>query len=306
MRVVVVGSVTLDEQHIRSSPVRFQLGGVVTYAGAAFATVGVRPLAVCSLGGPMGERARAILHSLGMDVCASRSNRMTGFVNTVDADGERQQELSSAAPPISRRLAVQAMQGVEGPHVHLGPVHGADISDSALIFLGARARTVSLDIQGLLRPSAPGPMKLQRAASLETALTMSSIVKATEEELVTLLTVTALTLDELMVTFKLDEIVVTQGSRGGYVADRSGKQQTFDAAPIDGVVDTTGAGDVFFAAYVLARIHELADVGDACRRAAVQAARHVSGNLIDPDLLSLPLGDRTPVGEAAPRRGPDG
>ncbi len=61
----------------------------------------------------------------------------------------------------------------------------------------------------------------------------------------------------------------------------------FRAKPIAEIHDTTGAGDVFLAEYVAARLHEGASVPDASDRAAALAAQHVAGTLIAPGALAL-------------------
>src|SRR4051794_11241018 len=135
VEVVVVGSATIDEQVLPGQPPRTQIGGGVTYAGAAFAQWGLSALAVCKLGGGWGRAARARLRQLGIAVESGATPEMTSFRNAVSAEGEREQTLISLARPIDRALVTRALDRLPPPHVHLGPLHGNDIDADALELL---------------------------------------------------------------------------------------------------------------------------------------------------------------------------
>ena len=87
--------------------------------------------------------------------------------------------------------------------------------------------------------------------------------------------------------FKLEELVITAGSAGGWVMKPCGDKVRYDAATTERIVDTTGAGDVFFAAYIALRREKGCDVEEACQCAARLAAQHVEGCLIDESLLKV-------------------
>ena len=312
MPTLIVGSATVDEQVAPDGVPRLQLGGVVTYAGAAFAQGGLSPIAVCNIGGPWAVAARGLLAKLDIRLCGGHSEAMTSFRNTVGPDGERKQDLVSMARAIDADAIARALEGVERPHVHLGPLHGEDISEAALHAVAARAETVTLDVQGLLRASAIGAVREQAAHVLPHALAVSRVVKAGQEELAALLTALEpdagtgdppslklrrtsrgsgiggkRTAERLLQEYDIDELVVTCGSAGGYVVSSHSDKTTFSAAPIERLRDTTGAGDVFFAEYLVARLYEGATVREACERAARVAARHVAGDFIEPKALAL-------------------
>jgi sugar/nucleoside kinase (ribokinase family) len=67
-----------------------------------------------------------------------------------------------------------------------------------------------------------------------------------------------------------------------------GKKHEYAAEGIETRTDPTGAGDVFFAAYLLSRFFRNQDIAQACRYAAGIAARQVEGRYIGFDRLVLP------------------
>ena len=81
--------------------------------------------------------------------------------------------------------------------------------------------------------------------------------------------------------------MVTFGDKGGFVQKQSGETFHYDAAMIKTPIDPTGAGDVFFAAYIASRMVDRKDIPDACIYAAKIAARQVEGKYITIDQLSL-------------------
>ena len=87
--------------------------------------------------------------------------------------------------------------------------------------------------------------------------------------------------------FKIDEFVVTLGADGGFVQKQSGKTFQYKAETVKSPVDPTGAGDVFFAAYILGRFFNNTEIDDACRYAAHIAALQVKGKYITIDRLGL-------------------
>src|SRR5688572_9149139 len=67
-------------------------------------------------------------------------------------------------------------------------------------------------------------------------------------------------------------LVVTRGGAGALAVDR-GQRVQINAAPVDKVVDTTGAGDLFAAGFLAARCR--ARPLDRCLQAGAQAAAEV-------------------------------
>ncbi|HUS62638.1 MAG TPA: hypothetical protein VMY34_10610, partial [Acidimicrobiales bacterium] len=157
-RVFVVGSAAVDEQISVHGAVRVQLGGVVTYGGTTFVREGLQVTALCNLEAASGPAITNALNRLGVEVCPGTSSSITAFQNRLLADGGRRQEVLGIADPIGAELVDAALEGVEAPHVHLGPLHGSDIGGDALEVIAVRAVVVTMDVQGFVRRGAVGPV----------------------------------------------------------------------------------------------------------------------------------------------------
>jgi len=68
---------------------------------------------------------------------------------------------------------------------------------------------------------------------------------------------------------------------------RAGEGWHFAAEAVRRPVSTVGAGDVFFAAYLAARVYRKLDIDMAAGFAAGLAARQVAGKHLPPALLDL-------------------
>jgi sugar/nucleoside kinase (ribokinase family) len=171
--------------------------------------------------------------------------------------------------------------------VHLGPVHGEDLAESALAVVAESASLITLDVQGLIRAPRLGPVEVEISSLFAPCLAAASIVKADYVELRTILDALGQSQRDSLEAFRIDELVVTMGARGGYVATGDGRTVHYEAVPASSLHDTTGAGDVFFAAYVAERVYRGAPIEQACTRAAAVASQQVAGTFIQPGQLAL-------------------
>ena len=279
--VAVIGSATIDCV-VQGGAEAYKRGGVVAYAGLTFAELGVKTQVLTNVAA--ADRAMlAVLQQRGIAVYVGESAATTRFVNYVDGDARRQVLLARAAPIAAAQLN-PVLAGVE--HVHLGPLHPDDLAEEVLAAIGARVR-VSLDIQGYVRRIEGTQVGRGVAKGLYAALQCADYVKADHDELELVLADCGLTLDQLMRDCSVAEWVVTEGSHGGWVASWPELRTKFASAPVATVADPTGAGDVFFAAYIAHRLHRGAEIATAAQRAAALAARHVEGGFIDAATLRL-------------------
>jgi sugar/nucleoside kinase (ribokinase family) len=289
--VVVVGSVTID-RIIENGKTLERLGGVVTYGGLTFQRLGVQAAVVTNL----AEAHRGILDVLaaeGIAVHVGRSRLTTRFVNTAQGD-LREQLMPEAADPITAGQVKPCIVGIR--HFHAGPLHPDDIEPQAMALMAESKKLVSLDVQGYLRRVEKDRVVPAVSAGLEGALRSAHIIKADEEELTLMLDHFRLSLPGFLQRFRIDEAVITRGSRGASVWTRAGEGYHFGAETVRRPVSTVGAGDVFFAAYLIAHVYRKLDIDMGAMFAAGVAAKQVSGKHLPPELLDL--GGKVPEKES--------
>ncbi|MCU0555148.1 MAG: PfkB family carbohydrate kinase, partial [Syntrophales bacterium] len=266
--VLVVGSVTID-RIVENKKISERLGGVVAYGGLTFQWLGVASAAVTNV----AEADKGILDALareGVAVHAGGSPCTTRFVNESRGDF-REQLMPEAASPISSAQVSPFLATVR--HFHAGPLHPDDIDPQAVALMGESKKLVSLDVQGYLRRAESGRIVPGVSAGLEGALRASHIVKADEGELTLMLDHFRESLPGFLQRFRIDEAVITRGSRGASVWTRSGEGYHFAAEAVRRPASTVGAGDVFFAAYLAAHVYRKLDIDLAAGFAAGVAAR---------------------------------
>jgi len=281
-RVLIIGSATIDrvEQHGISA---VKMGGVVTYAGITFRKHGLHTTALSNIAAQDVALFR-ILRQQDIQLFNGVTKTTTRFVNCVDGDG-RWQEMPVRAAPINAGQLQYAIRGVD--HIHLGPLHPLDVEREILRLAPRKGIWVTLEVQGYVRRVEKGKVRPGISEDLHEALLACTVFSAERTELQVILDAYQMRVDELMNAYKLSEIVVTNGSEGGCVVLMSGEVVSYKARRVNHVVDTTGAGDVFFAAYLVSRLHQRRSVRIACKHAALVAARHVQGRYIPEDYLRV-------------------
>jgi len=162
-------------------------------------------------------------------------------------------------------------RGLDGAGwVQVAALRRGEFSAPALAEL-ARGRRVLLDGQGLVRPAAAGP--LEQDADYDAAvLEHVSVLKLSESEAELLAGGVE---EQALRGLGVPEVVVTLGSRGALVLDRTGVEHV-PGRPVDPSRDPTGAGDAFGAAYIAARADGNGPAG-AARRAAGLVADLLAG-----------------------------
>lgn len=278
----VVGSTTIDKIIIGNHSY-LKLGGVTTYAGITYRRHGV-PVFVVSNMADQDLKFMSKLDAEGISVFNAQSDLSTYFVTHTRSDG-RCLELRQQA----RSIKVDQIQSILAniDSLHLGPLHPLDIETSVLRSLHNSNLRIFLDVQGYTRMVKDKIVYRRICTEMTLGLTLARIAKANEAEHNAILTFFGMTLSELMNRFEIEEFVVTLGEKGGFVQKGNGKRFHYDAAKMKTPVDSTGAGDVFFAAYILSRFSNKNDISDACNYAAKIAARQVEGKYITTDILSL-------------------
>lgn len=280
--VAVVGSTTIDRNVIGRATF-MKIGGVTTYAGLTYRSHGL-PTWVVSRVAHAETWILKRLAAEGIHVADSPAETTTRFVNRV-RNGRRHQVITSIAPSVdySQLAAVEPQVDC----IHLGPLHPKDIDESVFVRLGESRALVVLDVQGLVRRISGGRVATAVSEHLDAALRAAFLVKSDEDELRLILKTFGTRVEDLMTRFEIAEWVVTSGFNGGRVYSGSARAYRYSSDPVSHVVDSTGAGDVFLAAYTVARFRNHKTVARASRYAAKLAANHVSGQYL-PDVLAVP------------------
>ena len=260
---------------------RLKWGGVVVYSALTFSRLSISTGVLTNV----AARDRAVVDLLtaaGIAVEVGDSETTTEFVNHVTGD-ERRQELLSRATPISASQLSEIASRVD--HLYLGPLHPLDIEPEAMKVLQDVER-VSVDIQGYTRQLEETEVRPGVSPHVRLALEQADIVTASRDETEAVANFCSREVGALMQEYGIEQWLTTDGKRGGWLQSRSGKRYDFRAAEVDEVADPTGAGDVFFAAYLTYHLYEGADIDEALRQAAAVTARQVEGRFITAEELS--------------------
>ncbi|HOD36832.1 MAG TPA: PfkB family carbohydrate kinase [Syntrophales bacterium] len=280
--VAIIGSATVDEV-VHGNERSFQLGGVVTYAGLTFRRFGVETLVITNV----ADEDRAILDALSREeihLHAGSSPQTTRFVNRIEGDA-RTQELPRVAEPIRRKQIEGVLKGLF--HVHIGALHPDDIDPRVFKCIRTAGLFASADIQGYVRFSDQGRVIQRVSDRAENILRLVSVLKADEGELQALTGFFKVDAGKLIRQFEIEEILVTAGSRGGYLLTKEEEVIPYRARAVEKPRSTVGAGDVFFAAYLAERYYRRKDIRVSLDSASELAARQVEGHYIPPEALAL-------------------
>ena len=235
MRLAVVGQLSLDI--VAGAPP--QIGGPPWHAGRALSALGADARLVAKCGEGEAVEFTRRLETLGLPFELVVGRETTAFSFSYDAGGVRTMTVEAVGDPWHE----DELHLDDAEWVHVGPVLRGEI-DLRWI---AEGRHVLLDAHGLVRVPEPGPLRLDGDFDRR-QLEHVSMLKFSDEEAA------------VVGDVDVPELLVTHGPRGATV------NGTFVAAePVDG--DPTGSGDMFAAAYLVARA-DGAEPVDAARRAA--------------------------------------
>jgi sugar/nucleoside kinase (ribokinase family) len=251
--LAVVGNLSRDL--VDGGPPR--AGGAPFWAARALRVLGSRALVVAKCADADRRLLAPPLIALGVPVFWLSGSSTAGFSFRYDGD-RREMTVDALGDPWTPEDA----RRVRAPWVHVGALSRSDFPAETL---GAFEGRISLDGQGLVRPARAGPLELDADFDRD-VLRHVDVLKLAEEEAQALVDEPS---EGALRALEVPEVVVTLGSRGCIVVARRTLVHV-PAEPLE-IVDPTGAGDAFAAAYMVARSR-----GHAARAAAVRATRLVA------------------------------
>jgi len=281
-QIIVIGSTTID--HInRDQSIFTKAGGVTTYAGLTFYKHGLQVKIVSNIA--KGDRSLLkVFENLGIEVINGETEITTKFTQTLQEGEVTQQGMLCCANPI---VAEQVESFLEwGDHIHLGPLHPLDIDSEMIHLISQSHKFITLDIQGYTRKFGQGIIELEVSKELVAALSCAKIIKAESKELDLILKYYGIDEQGLLTKYNLDEILVTRGEYGGYVVSKGGDPVSYEAEQMAQITDTTGAGDVFFAAYLISHLYDHHGISQSFEYALQVTAQQIAGKYISEQLKS--------------------
>jgi sugar/nucleoside kinase (ribokinase family) len=241
-------------------------GGAVLYAARTFAHLGADARVAVSCAAADWPLLRPAIETLGLPVHRYASRSTAAFSFRYEGD-ERSMRQDAVADPWTPEEAVAAVG--DAAWVHVGALVRSDFAPETLAAL-ASGRSVLVDAQGLVRTPTLGPLRMDD--EIGAALDGPTILKLNGEEAEIL---TGSTEPARLRELGVPEVLLTLGSRGAVVVTRK-RAEAVPAVQVDGFLDPTGAGDVFAAAYLVARAGGAEPV-EAARSAARAVAAVLGG-----------------------------
>ena len=290
--VTVIGSITMDQIIMGNKTIEIQ-GGVVTYAGFTFQKHGIPTIIVTNV----GKKEKYLLKNLsnkGVKVYYELCSETTRFINYIKSD-QRQQLVPTQAVPIEEGLVKKVLPMSD--HIHLGPLHPWDIHPEAIVYLKNYLEKikkeskplVTLDVQGYVRKINNQVVQALVSENLEEALWCSDIIKGDKNELKVIIEHFRITPLQLINKYNIQELVITEGSIGGQILLPQAAPIPFRAMPVKNFTDFTGAGDVFFAAYLIKHLYHGEEISTSCDYAARIASLKIKGDYIPYSDLDLTI-----------------
>ena len=228
------------------------------YAGIALARLGAQVRVVTRVRARDADELLAALKAEGVELHALPSRATTGYLNEYSGMSDRH-TLESLSDPIRSRDLPEEWRTAD--LVQLGPLHRRDLHPELASGLHG---LIGLDVQGFFRESpSKGARRLRRF------LPHVQVLQVSHSDAEALLRGEAPV--EFVRRWELSELILTRGPRGATLVTACGSSEIPARAVSGG--DPVGAGDVFLAAYLWARVQGRAPAEAAGGAAELCAAK---------------------------------
>jgi sugar/nucleoside kinase (ribokinase family) len=249
--VCVVGHITKEVVKVGATR-RTALGGTAYYTAMALKRLGLSVAVVTK--GARQDRQHLLqeLTSEKVSIFWKDGEATPAFENRYSGMGidTRTLVLRAHGTP----FAAEDLAGIGAPAFHFGPLVREDIPLEVLGRAASKAKIVSLDVQGMVRPARLGVITQEDWADKKKWLARVHILKADETEAFILSGETAMDrAAAVLASFGPEEVVITLGHRGSlvYTAQKLHKIPGWTPRTL---ADPTGCGDTYMAGYLYERL----------------------------------------------------
>jgi sugar/nucleoside kinase (ribokinase family) len=266
--VCVIGPVACDINTIGGTEYPASPGGAAYYSTMVYRRLGLRAAVVTRV----AERDRSLLRELenaGVEVFNLRSEATTTFRNDYPSAGDpdlRLQRVDARAGPI----AIEDLPDVRARIWQIGPLTGDDVELAMIDHCAGLGGLVGLDVQGLTRVIVGREVRASAPAPAMDCLHDLDVLKADDTEILTY--TGALDVRTAVARVKdagAREVLITRASAGATIYGPDAAI-AIDAVPPRRMLDATGCGDTFLAAYMARRLgsDDLRECGEFAAAAA--------------------------------------
>jgi fructose-1-phosphate kinase PfkB-like protein len=248
MQIAVIGSLTRDRIKIIKSDEEFdQVGGGVYYSSMALASIGTDVLAVPLLA-KKDQNLLCEISNRNIKISPQWTSKTTVYQNTYFGDDLEKCEKKFISGVSGFRIADDLIFELKScDAIHLVPLSGQEFTQDLFSTLRKQfGGTISLDGQGLTRGEIVDSGSLLKGNI--------DIIKVDNAEL---LQITGCSNEKSAVSkilnWGIKEIAVTKGSRGSTIYLQKQVFEISSRKPRK-IIDPTGCGDVYIAAYLFMRL----------------------------------------------------
>jgi sugar/nucleoside kinase (ribokinase family) len=219
-------------------------GGGVFWSARALARLGADAAVHASCSAADRSALVPPLEAFGLPVTWYESSLTTAY--SFHYEGERRvMRQEAVGDPWPARRAVEA--AADATWINVCALTRSDFPPETLAALAGSGRRLLVDLQGLVRTPAVGPLHMD--ADIGDVLRHIDVLKLNEVEAETLVGGAD---PERLRALGVPEVVLTLGSQGAWVVTPE-RLERVPAVPVDGEVDPTGAGDTYSATYIVQR-----------------------------------------------------
>jgi sugar/nucleoside kinase (ribokinase family) len=299
--LAVLGSIAFDQLE-REGRREFRLGGVGTYAGLTAWKLGWKvqlmahvPASDWPLLAPLeGMGPNRWLPSAARTVFVNREGWGLGATDAGAApllDPGRTQWLLSQSDPLRAEEAGEWLScAAPLDWVHLGPLFPGDLDPALVALARSHCRVLSADLQGWVRGlDQENGVIPNWSPDREGYFQGLDWVKASVAEWAVVQRHGGPSPEMALQKYRWKGLLLSAGAQGGSLY-LPGERLTWQAVAPTRMVQETGAGDVFMAAFMVFMLDNLASasVQAALDRAAALVSRHLGGTWLDAAALQLP------------------